>query len=148
MVFARPDRYVIPPGTSRVLDLWNRVCDQEIGHCSVFLKANGVDIYAELQVWHSAFTTELFTCDFVDELITQSPYSKIIQFDLPVDLRPYRPRLGVTCVSVAKHALGIDAPMVLTPKQLFRHLVSLPGCKQIERQVTYESSGCSPEVPT
>lgn len=34
----------------------------------------------------------------------------------------FMPRPFLTCVEVAKHALGIKAPLVLTPYQLYRHL--------------------------
>ena len=122
---------VLPKGVSRVLDWWHRWADPEFGHCSILIKEQGVDIYCELQVWHSAITFSLFTSDFVDEYIMKSGYSRIIKCDLDVDLAPYRPRLMVTCVSVVKHALGIHAPMVLTPRQLYRRLLATPGCTRL-----------------
>jgi len=45
---------------------------------------------------------------------------------VPVRARPARrplPRRPRTCVEVVKRALGIDAPLVVTPRQLHRRLV-------------------------
>lgn len=123
----------IPPGTSRWLDAWSAIADPEFYHVTVFAKVQGLDIYSELHVYHSFLAVELFTSDFVEEFIGKSQYSKVLYCDRKVDLRSYRPHLTLTCVSAVKHALGIWAPMVLTPRQLYRYLIRLPEFREINQ---------------
>ena len=127
VVFGRSDHGSIPRGASRALNLWVDHSDPNFGHCSIYLLTERLNVYVELQCWHSVFKVDLISQDLLLEMIGGMPYTHALRVQRRVNLRPWRCRLGMTCVSVAKHALALDAPWVFTPRQLFRYLVGQQG---------------------
>lgn len=132
MAFGPSDLNSIPKGTSRALDLWTRLAHPKFGHCATYLRCARADVYAEVQAWHSALRIDLYTVDFVlDDLLPGAGLTCAYRVRRRVDMRPWRLRAPVTCVVLAKHSLGIDAPLVWTPRQLCALLEKMPEAERL-----------------
>lgn len=127
IVFGPTNQTYIKPGTSRALDIWCLMSDRKFGHCSTFVRSARADIFVELQSWHSALVLDLYTREFLEDWLHDEALTAALHVRWPINLRPWRPRLGMDCVTTAKHVLGVNAPLVFTPRQLYRYLVGRPG---------------------
>jgi hypothetical protein len=122
---------VIPKGTSRALDAWVRWSDPAFAHCTTFVWVSAVDAFVELQCWHSGFRVEIASREYLSHVLPACGFSHVLLVSKRADMRRWRPRLGMTCVSVAKAALGIRASFAFTPKQLFAYLNGKPGVTRL-----------------
>jgi hypothetical protein len=90
-----------------------------------------MDIWVELQVWHSGLIVGVCTTEFLSAGVGWADLSAAYYVQFTHDLRPWRPQLGQSCVTIAKAALGVWAPLVWTPRQLRALLEALPEAERI-----------------
>lgn len=64
-------------------------------------------------------------------IVAQIPQHRVVKLDT-VYPEAYRTRGLITCVSVVKAMAGVTGWWVITPRQLYRHLLKLPGATEIE----------------
>ena len=84
------------------------------------------DVFVKIESLFYCFDTDIFFGS-VDELLLDLP-KKRIKITLNVD--PEKRTLDfmpTTCVSVVKKQLGINKPFIITPKQLYSHLIKIGG---------------------
>ena len=131
MVFGESAHGVVRRGLSRTLDLWVDHADRRFGHCSIFLKVPDVDIFVELQVWHSALILMAITPELLMATLPLSPYTHALLVPFNHDLRRWHWHPALTCVTLVKHAIGLRAHGVFTPSQLYRTLRGMPGVEEL-----------------
>jgi len=72
--------------------------------------------------------TYLIPIDDIIERYRMDKDYRIIKISLDVDpLKRMNPFMHLNCASLVKKSLGINRPTVFTPKQLYKHLLSIGG---------------------
>ena len=86
--------------------------DKEIGHCYIIEPYNG----NWLVINKNHVELEIFMLDDISDIIRGKRA-------LEVTRSGRKPRLMIdTCVGFVKQYLGISNPLIITPKQLYKHL--------------------------
>lgn len=119
---------------SNARHIWSPFCHRDFRHCWVFwphyngtpglmTPRNTIKIEAQcsnldLDVWYA---------DPMEVAEAFLPLSTdILRISLPFRTKPsYSPRGIITCVSIVKAVMDINEWRVLTPRQLYRHLLKL-----------------------
>jgi hypothetical protein len=115
---------------------WMKGLEREMSHVWVMEETlmGGYACLIRVENLHNMIDTSAHMYEFKDfkELmdLQDIPY-KGLTINLDVDpLIPFSPFNILSCVSVTRKMMGINKPLIVTPKQLYRHLLNI-GAKEI-----------------
>lgn len=116
--------------------LWSRFCDPKFTHCFMIKEQEtyGVNLYIRLEGLTRSIVYDVSLLpieDTIEYLRGKLDHLKILQGEYDGGQPDsFNQLCHLNCVSIVKKALGIDKPLILTPKQLYRHLKA-KGYKEV-----------------
>jgi len=114
---------------------WMRGLDREISHVWLLEESNlgGFTCLLRTENLHNLLETSAHLFEFSDYkklMDAQCVSYKSVTIDLDVDyLKPFNLFNILSCVSVTRKIMGINKPLIITPKQLYKHLLKI-GAKE------------------
>lgn len=106
---------------------WLRWMDKKISHCYTVEKQSigGYDIFLKTEHLLNIIESQAALGAFES---IREPGHRVIMIDVDVDPKKNMWHLlPLDCVSITKKLMGINRPLVFTPKKLFRYLLSIGG---------------------
>ena len=105
--------------------------EKSMSHCFTIehQELGGYDCFMALEHLTNYIDTGVYLVpieDVIDRLRMTKPY-KIIKINIEVNPFKSMNIMPLDCASLVKKSLGINRPLVFTPKQLYKHLLSIGG---------------------
>jgi hypothetical protein len=108
-----------------VSPLWKRICPGKYKHVSLLRFSAPADAWVYLDLNFSGVRAIIGPGDTEAIEIISGAMGDVDVLVAPVTATgPIVLRLFFTCVQFAKHALGVRAPFIITPDQLYAHLLA------------------------
>ncbi len=108
---------------------WTRFMHKDFTHCFSYEHQllGGYDCFLRVENLYNCLDTQIFF-GLKPDLLNLFPHYKIVEIKLEVNpLNKTYEFLPINCVSMVKKQLGLNKPFIITPKQLYDHLITIGG---------------------
>lgn len=106
-----------------------RFLDRKFTHCFTYEHQllGGYDSFIKMENLYNTIDSQIYFGSG-DQLLELFEDCKCLLITVDVDpLKPMCRIQPITCVTLIKKQLGIDKPFIITPKQLYNHLITKGG---------------------